>query len=172
MNRRIINIIIVLVLLISSLISCSAPEKNLLRQKWKTIILKNPKMEADFKKMQLYIDTVGNEDKLLASKLNLDSLKKSLQLELAQMMEDVKISRDNTLMEFKSNGVVYMTSIDGTDSAMYEVEKRTIKIDEAKLKGYGESMTFEILKITTDSLRLRLVDYGDTSEVTMIPVLE
>ncbi|MBK7763353.1 MAG: hypothetical protein IPI46_08255 [Bacteroidetes bacterium] len=172
MNRRIINNALVAILFISGLLSCSAPEKNLIRQKWKTIALNNPKMEAEFLKMQQYIDTVGTLDKFLADTVNIDSLKMSLQTELNQMKESVRISRDNTLMEFKSNGVVYMTSIDGTDSAMYELEKRTIKIDEAKLKGYGESMTFEILKITTDSLRLRLIDYGDTSEVTMVPVLD
>jgi hypothetical protein len=53
---------------------------------------------------------------------------------------------------------------------MYSLDGNLIRIDEAMLKGYGETMTFEILKLTTDSLRLRLIDYGDTSIVMMIPV--
>jgi hypothetical protein len=72
-------------------------------------------------------------------------------------------------MEFKSNGIAYTTSIDGIDSAMYTIENNFIKIDEAKLKGVGETMTFEILSLSKDTLKMQLVDYGDTSVVVMIP---
>jgi hypothetical protein len=53
---------------------------------------------------------------------------------------------------------------------MYYFEDNFIKIDEAKLKGYGETMTFEVLTLNRDTLKLRLIDFGDTSTVTMIPV--
>ncbi|MEZ5047162.1 MAG: hypothetical protein R2831_09245 [Chitinophagaceae bacterium] len=57
------------------------------------------------------------------------------------------------------------------DSAYYEVINDEIKIDEAKLKGYGETMTFTILSLTKDTLKLRMVDYGDTSFIVMVPTL-
>jgi hypothetical protein len=38
------------------------------------------------------------------------------------------------------------------------------------LKGHGETMTFEILKLDQDTLRVKLIDYGDTSIATMVPV--
>jgi hypothetical protein len=52
---------------------------------------------------------------------------------------------------------------------MYTIENNFIKIDEAKLKGVGETMTFEILSLSKDTLKMQLVDYGDTSVVVMIP---
>jgi hypothetical protein len=85
-------------------------------------------------------------------------------------MKEQQIALENTIMEFKSNGVSYTTSIDGLDSAMYTVEGQFIKFDEAKLKGHGETMTFEILKLDQDTLRVKLIDYGDTSIATMVPV--
>ena len=47
--------------------------------------------------------------------------------------------------------------------------ENSIKIDEGKLKGYGETMTFEILHLTKDTLSMRFVDYGDTSFVLLVP---
>ncbi|MBK7690983.1 MAG: hypothetical protein IPJ31_07660 [Bacteroidetes bacterium] len=80
---------------------------------------------------------------------------------------------ENTIMEFKSNGVIYTTSIQGTDSAMYSIDdENNIVIDEAKLKGYGETMKFNILTLSKDSLRVKIIDYGDTSYVSMIPAKE
>jgi hypothetical protein len=89
-------------------------------------------------------------------------------------MSEQQISLENTLMDFKSNGIVYTTSIQGVDSAMYKIEKdkdgTVIIIDEATLKGYGETMKFEILTLKKDTLLLKMIDYGDTSYVTMVPV--
>jgi hypothetical protein len=93
-----------------------------------------------------------------------------LKAQLTQSLKEQKLAEENTLMEFKSNGVVYTTSIEGTDSAMYHIEDNFIKIDEAKLKGHGETMTFEIMKLDANQLQLRLIDYGDTSIVSMVPV--
>ncbi len=122
--------------------------------------------------MSHYIDTVGNEDKEIGKATDLDSLKMFLREDLKRMKEEQQMALENTIMEFQSNGVTYNRSIEGVDSAMYTLEEdRFIKIDEAKLKGMGETMTFEILKLTADTLQLQLVDYGDTSLATMIPAL-
>ena len=120
--------------------------------------------------MKLMIDTLGEKDPELRKTINIDSAKLILQAELNKSIQEQKLAEENTLMEFVSNGVVYTTSIEGIDSAMYSIEDNFIKIDEAKLKGHGESMTFEILKLSKDSLLLKLVDYGDTSIISMTPV--
>lgn len=130
-------------------------------------------MDAEIVSMQTYIDTIGNADAALRKQINIDSLKLILKAELDRAIKDQQISLENTLMEFKPNGVIYTTSIQGTDSAMYSLDdENNIVIEEAKLKGYGETIKFEILTLNKDSLRLKMIDYGDTSFVSMIPVKE
>lgn len=143
----------------------------MLCKKWKTVALQNYALERELAFMSQYIDTLGNQDPALQKEINIDSTKKMLAKTLQQSKVEQQQALDNTLMEFLPNGIAYTTSIDGLDSAMYAIEDNFIKIDEAKLKGVGETMTFEILRLTTDSLRLRIIDYGDTSIVTLIPAL-
>ncbi|MCC7028860.1 MAG: hypothetical protein IT257_01045 [Chitinophagaceae bacterium] len=152
-------------------VSCGSDPKSLLCNKWKSVALRNPQMDNEIAAMKLYIDTVGNQDEALRKQINIDSFKTILQGELDQAMKEQQLSLENTLMEFKSNGIVYTTSIQGEDSAMYSIDdENNILIEEAKLKGYGETMKFQILSLTKDSLQLKMIDYGDTSYVTMVPV--
>ncbi len=127
-------------------------------------------MENELIETQKYIDTLGQDDPELRQSINIDSAKMILQEQLDQSKEEQQIAEDNTIMEFLSNGVVYTTSTTGVDSAMYTIEDNFIKVDEAKLKGHGETMTFEILKLNKDTLNLRVIDYGDTIVATMVPV--
>ncbi len=130
-------------------------------------------MDAEITSMQTYIDTIGNKDPDLKDQVNIDSLKMLLKAELDNAIKEQQVTLENTLMEFKSNGVVYTTSIQGTDSAMYSIDdENNIVIDEAKLKGYGETMKFQILSLSKDSLRVKIIDYGDTSFVSMVPAKE
>lgn len=127
-------------------------------------------MERELAFMKDYMDTIGKNDPEIRELVNLDSLKLMLNEQLKSGMEEQKLQAENLVMEFKKNGIAYNTSIDGVDSAYYTLEGSDIKIDEAKLKGYGETMTFTIMKLSSDSLLLRLVDYGDTSFISMVPV--
>ena len=169
MLRKIINISLVFVLLSIGLSACKNDKKDLLCKKWKTVHLQNAKMDAEIATMRTYIDTLGNNDPELAKAMDLDSVKALLTADLERSLSEQQTALANTLMEFKSNGVSYTTSIDGADSAYYELEGNLIKFDEAKLKGLGETMTFEILKLQKDSLIVKLIDYGDTSIATMVP---
>ena len=170
MNCKIINIILAFFVLIFIQIGCKSDKSKFLYQKWKTASLKNSTMEKEIKEMQAYIDTLGKNDAEVRNAVNVDSAKMILQAQLDQSIEEQRLASENTLMEFLSNGVVVTTSIDGVDSAMFSLEENLIKIDEAKLKGHGETMTFEIISLNQDNLSLRLVDYGDTSVIDMKPV--
>lgn len=170
MNRSCIHVASALLLLAVALFSCRENKGKWLCQKWKTIALKNTTMDKGIQEMKDYIDTLGQHDTELRNTIDIDSAKKSLEQILNETMMEQSIAEKSTMMEFKSNGICYTTSLEGIDSAMYSLDGHLIRIDEATLKGYGETMTFEIFKLTTDSLRLRLIDYGDTSIVTMIPV--
>lgn len=170
MKQTFINTLLGVITLIFLQLSCKNEKSGLLYQKWKTVSLQNTTMDKEIREMKAYIDTIGDHDPEVRAAMDLDSAKMILQANLDKSMNEQKLAQDNTLMEFKSNGVSYTTSIEGVDSAMFTVEDNFIKIDEAKLKGYGETMTFEILKLNKDTLQLRMVDYGDTSVVTMIPV--
>lgn len=153
--------------------ACATDNHSLLCKKWKSVALSNPKMDAEITSMQTYIDTIGNKDPDLKDQVNIDSLKMLLKAELDNAIKEQQVTLENTLMEFKSNGVVYTTSIQGTDSAMYSIDdENNIVIDEAKLKGYGETMKFQILSLSKDSLRVKIIDYGDTSFVSMVPAKE
>jgi hypothetical protein len=151
------------------LFSCKTNENKHLYQKWKSVSLQNNKMDDEIKKMQDYIDTVGNLDKEIGKATDIHLLKAELKADMEKGIAEQKQALENTLMEFTQNNMMISTSIDGVDSVMFEIEENTIKLDDAKLKGYGESMTFTILKLSKDSLRLQLVDYGDTSIINMIP---
>ena len=170
MNLKITNTFVLVLYLFFMLSGCQSDTKKLLCRRWKTVSLKNSKMENEIQASKDYIDTIGKNDPELRSAINLDSAKFILQTQIAESIKEQRLAEDNTFMEFKSNGVAYTTSTEGTDSAMYSLEDHFIKIDEAKLKGYGETMTFEILKLNEDSLKLRVIDYGDTSLVTLIPI--
>lgn len=157
------------VLTVFGLFSCgsNSPEK-LLVGRWKTIALDNAGFERQASETQRFIDTLGEADPTLKYSLDLDSLKAALRDDFEQALQAQATALENTLMEFRANGVAYTTSIDGVDSALYRVEEGQIRIDEAGLKGHGESMTFTILKLEQDTLKVRLVDYGDTSTATMV----
>jgi hypothetical protein len=170
MNLKIINKLSTLILLTFVLSSCGNGRDKLLCQKWKTVGLKNSTMDKGIKEMRAYIDTVGLYDEELRKTIDLDSAKKDLEDKLNKTLLEQKVVQESTFMEFNPNGVCYTISTEGIDSAMYSIEEGSIKIDEAKLKGFGETMTFEILKLTKDTLSLRMIDYGDTSVVTMIPI--
>lgn len=130
-------------------------------------------MNKNIQEMQLYIDTVGNNDIFLKKSINIDSLKKELHEQLDMAIEEQKVSQENAIMDFKKTGIVYSYSIQGVDSAKYIVnEENEIEIDDRDLKGYGELIRMKIIKISADSLLLRMVDYGDTTFVTMIPALD
>ncbi len=169
MNLKNVDNLAALILLVFIMSSCNGGKSKLLCQKWKTVALKNSTMERSIQEMRDYIDTVGLRDEELRNAIDIDSAKRDLEDKLNKTLLEQKIAEQSTLMEFNANGVCYTTSADGVDSAMYTIEDDFIKIDEAKLKGFGETMTFEILKLSRDSLRIRLIDYGDTSIVTMIP---
>lgn len=144
-----------------------SPEK-LLIGRWKTIDLNNAGFERQAAETRQYIDTLGNADPELRNSLDLDSLKAALRADFEQALQAQASALENTLMEFRANGVAYTTSIEGVDSALYRIEEGQIRIDEAGLKGHGESMTFTILRLEQDTLKVRLVDYGDTSVATMV----
>jgi len=169
MNAKIMNISLGIGVLCFGLLGCGNKQQDLLCRKWKTVSLSNPGMDMEVARMKAYIDTLGAQDPELARSLNLDSLKESMRLDLEHSLQEQQIALQNTLMEFKFNGVAYTTSIEGQDSAMYTLEGNEIKLDEAKLKGHGETMTFTILKLDKDTLRVKLVDYGDTSIASMVP---
>jgi hypothetical protein len=171
MRLTIINVLFLSNLIIS-IVGCNNNTQTHLYNKWKTVKLINAKMEAELLAMQTYIDTLGNQDPILKndSKLVAET-KQLLAQDLKNNMEAYQIAKENMLLEFLSNGMCYITTTDGVDSAMFHLEENFIKIDETKLKGYGETMTFEILSLKKDSLHLKLIDYGDTAFITMTPAL-
>ncbi|QLH46925.1 MAG: hypothetical protein HWD58_15640 [Bacteroidota bacterium] len=169
MRTPIINILGGVLLLLTA---CSEPRKEMLCKKWRTVALKNAKMEAQIQQTEAMLDTLGQQDPELHQILNVDSLKTQIRQEIARSRQEQQLAMENMFMDFRSNGVVYNTSIDGTDSAYYTLEENDIKIDEARLKGYGETMTMTVLGISSDTLSLRLIDFGDTSFIQLVPVVQ
>lgn len=171
MRKYFINIAINSVLFSVFFVSCKNNQQELLSKKWKSVHLENNKMNEEINSMKIYIDTLGENDPDLRKQINVDSLKSILNIQLENAVREQQMSLDNTMMDFKENGVVYTTSIQGVDSAMYHIdEDNHIVIEEQKLKGYGETMKFEILTLNSDTLLIKMIDYGDTSIVTMIPI--
>lgn len=154
------------------LTACSDSKMNLLCKKWRTVALKNARMEGQIQQTEAMLDTLGQNDPELHQILNVDSLKNQIRQEIARSRQEQQLAMENMFMDFRSNGVVYNTSIDGTDSAYYTLEENDIKIDEARLKGYGETMTMTVLGISSDTLSLRLIDFGDTSFIQLVPVVQ
>jgi hypothetical protein len=167
MQRLFMNKYILLTALLALAMACKTDKKSQLCRKWKTVALKNAKMEQDMQAMQIYLDTVGQNDPTLKEVVNLDSLKMEIRAEMQRSVKEQQVAMENMFMEFRSNGVVVNTSIDGQDSAYFTLEGEDIKIDEAKMKGFGETMT--IMALNKDSLKLRLIDFGDTSYVQLVP---
>ena len=127
MKLKIINILASFFIAIVFLTACKDSKTDLLCKKWKTVALKNTKMEEEMKFMEQYVDTIGQNDPELRLAVNLDSTKMLIKEEMQRSLLEQKQAIENTLMEFKANGIAYTTSIVGVDSSIYSIENNFIK---------------------------------------------
>jgi len=165
MNQRFINSIFVFFGILIFAAACHSPVSSLLHQQWKTIKVQNQKLQQQNNEIKAFLDSLS----LVQNNPQADSLRRQVQATYDQIVAEQARAQDNTLLEFTAAGIVYMSSPSGVDSAAYSLEDPYIHIDESKLKGEGEKMTFEILHITSDTLRLQFVDQKDTSIITLVP---
>gem|GEM_PF-6368731 len=130
--------------------------------------MRNSMVEEYLRNMSATIDTLSADNPLLREGGidNLEEAKKEfrLQLDTARMKYDeLKLSGSNSFLEFKKDGRVVLTNLDGESTSNWEMEENDIIVDDAEQTGTYMINRFNILKLTKDSLKLRMIVKSDTT---------
>lgn len=161
------------ILSLSSLLllgACSTQNGDLIG-KWKQVSEQNSLIEQTIKDMSLIIDTMTDKSELVRSGqfASVEEAKNLLRGQLdtvIAMNEERKISGSNTFLEFKKDGQVKLTTLDGESTSNWKIEEDMIVVDDAEQTGTYMISKFKILSLSKDSLALRLVVERDTSITT------
>jgi hypothetical protein len=144
--------------------------KKLLCKKWQAVKLYNPKMEALIAQTKADIDTIGNEDAIIGKATNVDSFRNLMKEEMEKSIQELDASMKNTTYQFFENGVSYLSTADGVDSAKWTLEADSmLRIDEPALTGMGDVQLFKILKLDANNLQLQMIIFADTSTMSFVP---
>jgi hypothetical protein len=149
------------------LLACNNSKKKLICHMWQATNLYNPKLDLLIAQTKADIDTIGNEDAIIKASVNVDSFRKMLQSQLDADLYSQKISLENTSYEFKENGITFIKTIEGVDSAKWYLESdNVLRIDEPALTGMGDVQDFNIVQLDDNNMKLQMVLNGDTSIMT------
>ncbi|MEI8280129.1 MAG: hypothetical protein WCG87_10225 [Bacteroidota bacterium] len=167
------------ILLILSLcifiVACTRDKKEMLVNRWKATHIENPQLDQMMKEQADFIDTLGkNNDPVTNERLygvkNIDSMRKSLkmQLDTTRMIQDKMMQK--TTFDFKSNNLAILNFGQGLDSAIWSLDNSGILIlDEKPLKNSGGMVKMEILELSDTSLKLKYTEKGIATTATFHP---
>lgn len=157
------------------LAACQPKKEDMLAKKWKASEVDNPKQDSFLKEQEQFIDTFGrNNDAATNIKeygfSNVDSARASLKAAFADYKNMQQHSVENTWFNFGNNGVVVMNFSGQQDSAKWYFDNEgKLIIDEPKLKGSGNTIKMEVIKLDDTTLKLKFIDNNGTSTVTFHP---
>lgn len=164
-----------LLLSVVFLASCKQKREDIIARKWQETAIQNAQMDEVMKSQQAFIDTVGSHTDA-ASNLqqygvtNIDSFKQMMQLNMDSFKAMQRRVVEKTQFDFQHNGVVYIHSEDGVDSASwYFEEDGALMLDEQKLKGTGSQLRVEVVTLTDTLLNLRFRENNSTSNALFKP---
>lgn len=155
--------------------SCKQKPEDVIARKWHAVELSSPQMEQMISEQQQFLDTFGKHSDAASNKLaygveDVDSMRRSLQLQL----NDFKAMQDhavkNTWFDIRKNGIAVMNFSGQVDSTnWYFDDEKNLVLDEMKLKGTGTKLIMEVVSLTDTAMKLRFTEDGVTSTVTFHP---
>jgi hypothetical protein len=139
-------------------------------QKWKVVDVQNPNLKKQIEAAIIDIDTTGNNDDIVTQYISKDSLKLARKAALEADIEEQQALVNSLQFDFRNDERVYISSIAGTDSALWRIENKTsLVIDGPALTGIGDAELYEIVSLSKDTLKLKNVQLNDSVTIIMIP---
>jgi hypothetical protein len=139
--------------------SCKPSQKQRIIGLWQEVDVKNPEMDSAFYRQHMFLDTVGSRTDSLANirlygTTNIDTFKAKERENLDAFKRAQEKAVSETWFEFHPNGIVYLHSLDGLDSANWYFEDKALMLDEQKLKGGGAKIRMDVLQLDDTALKL------------------
>lgn len=154
--------------------SCKPGREDVLARKWQEVSIRNEQI-AKMEEQQAFLDTLGThttpaENIRLYGSSNIDSYKAVNQAFIDQYRSAQQEIVRNTWFDFRKDGVVYLHSGNGPDSAAwYFEEDGALVLDKLKLKGTGNNIRMEVLTLNDTSLKVRFELNHLTNEASFVP---
>jgi hypothetical protein len=143
--------------------SCKPSRENQIIGLWQEVGIKNPQMDQAMEQQMLFLDTVGMHTDSAANLAlygfaNIDTFKKSVRTNIDSYKKAERKSIAETWFDFHKNGLVYLHSEDGLDSAQWSFEENALILDEQKLKGGGAKITMDVEVLNDTALQLHFTE--------------
>lgn len=155
--------------------SCEKKKEDKIAKKWQAVDLESPQMDQMIADQKHFLDTFGKNttpqqnDSMYGTR-NIDSMRASLSQQLDDFIGMQEHSVKNTWFQFRKDGIALMNFSGQTDSTKwYFDENGTLILDEQKLKGSGNKIKMDVVKLEDTVLKLRFTEDQMTSTVTFRP---
>lgn len=158
------------------LISCAPKREDLIARNWQEVSMNNPQLDAVMASQQAFIDTVGKTTDTAENIRNygvadIDSFKQDMQQNLDSFKAAQARAIASTRFDFHPEGVVYLYTEEGKDSASWYFEDDGILLlDEQKLKGVGAQLRVEVAELNDTLLHLKFMENNSSSSAIFKPV--
>ncbi len=158
-----------------ALYSCTQKREDIIAKKWHAVALTSPQMDQMIAEQQQFLDTFGKNTDAETNKMaygveNVDSMRRSLQLQLNDFKAMQSHAVKNTWFDIRKNGVAVMNFSGQVDSTnWYFDDEKNLVLDEMKLKGTGTKIIMEVVELADTAMKLRFTEDGVTSTVTFHP---
>lgn len=140
--------------------SCKPSREDQIIGLWQEVNIKNPQIDEAMEQQMLFLDTVGLHTDSAANLTlygyaNIDTFKKAVKTNIDSYKKAQSKSITETWFDFHKNGIVYLHSEDGTDSAKWYFEDKALILDEQKLKDGGATIRMDVLALDDTALQLQ-----------------
>jgi hypothetical protein len=140
--------------------SCKPDKDDLIIGLWQEVKIVNPQIDNAIEEQRMFLDTVGKQTDSAANLAlygmsNIDSFKKNLQTNIDSYKRAQGKAISETWFDFHTNGLVYLHSEEGLDSAKWYFEDDgALMLDEEKLKGTGSKIRMEVEALNDTAMQL------------------
>jgi hypothetical protein len=139
--------------------ACKPSQEQLIIGLWQEVNVKNPEMDSAYDQQRMFLDTVGSRTDsmtniLLYGTTDIDTFKKQQRDNLDAFKRAQEKAIAETWFDFHPDGIVYLHSMDGLDSANWYFEDKALMLDEQKLKGGGAKIRMDIRQLNDTALML------------------
>ncbi len=164
-----------LLLSVILLASCKQKREDIIARKWQETAIQNAQMDEVMHSQQAFIDTVGSHTDAATNLqaygvTNIDSFRLLMQANMDSFKAVQKRVVASTQFDFRREGIVYIHTEEGLDSAAWSFEEDgLLLLDEQKLKGSGSQLHIEVVTLTDTLLNLKFKENTSTSNALFKP---
>lgn len=147
-------------LLAAAFSACKPDPKTQIIGLWQEVGIKNPQIDEAMEQQRQFLDTVGlHSDSATNARMygfaSIDTFKKSIRTNLDSFKRAQGKAIRETWFDFHKDGLVYLHSQEGLDSARwYFEEDGALMLDEQDLKGGGAKIRMTVEALNDTALRL------------------